>query len=199
MSDSSITLPQLRRRFRAREARRLPTTDRTHYAAVAAVLRLRAEDPEVLLIRRAEHPHDHWSGHMAFPGGRQDRTDPSTLHTAIRETLEEVDVDLESHAELLGRLDDVQAISKGKRRDMLIVPYVFALTRDVEPHRDPTEVAELLWAPVRPMMAGEMSTTRPYELEGKRMQLPGYRIGETRIVWGLTYRMLELLFDVIRR
>lgn len=193
-----ITPADLRARFDAHEPQRLTVTEHTRFAAVAVVLRVIERAPQVLLIRRAEHPRDHWSGHMAFPGGRQDPEDPTTLHTAIRETREEVAVDLASSAELVGRLDDIQAISKGRPRDMLIVPYVFALTREVTPVPDPTEVAQLVWADLLPMLRGEVDTVRPYVMGGKQLELPGYRVGEN-VVWGLTYRMLELLFDVIRR
>ncbi len=197
MSSPAITVPTLRDHFGARDPKRLAVGENTRLAAVAAVLRLSEDEPEVLLIRRAEHPRDHWSGHMAFPGGRKDDGDDSTLQTAIRETREEVAIDLEGSAELLGQLDDIQAISKGLALNMLIVPYVFALTAAVQPVLEPTEVAELTWAPIRPMMRGDVDTTRPYVHDGTPLELPGFRVG-TNIVWGLTFRMLELLFDVIR-
>ncbi len=197
MSAPALTPAAIRARLLAREPKRLPTSDRTKLSAVAAVLRFH-DEPEVMLIRRAERPSDHWSGHMAFPGGRHDPTDPSTLHTAIRETHEEVSVDLHAGGRLLGRLDDVQAISKGIPRDLLIVPYVFELTEPVTPVIDPAEVAEVVWVGLEPMMRGELDCTRPYVHDGVPLELPGFRVGEN-IVWGLTYRMLELLFDVIRR
>ena len=60
-------------------------------AAVAMVLRPAAGGAsEVLLIERAEKPGDPWSGHMAFPGGRLDPSDPDPRFTAERETFEEV-------------------------------------------------------------------------------------------------------------
>jgi 8-oxo-dGTP pyrophosphatase MutT (NUDIX family) len=41
-------------------------------AAVAMILREGGGGLEALFIKRAEHPLDPWSGHMAFPGGGRD-------------------------------------------------------------------------------------------------------------------------------
>ena len=74
------------------------------WAAVAVLI---APDPDaILLIRRADRPGDPWSGHMALPGGRREPDDPDLLATAIRETREEVGVELDRE-QLLGALDDV--------------------------------------------------------------------------------------------
>jgi 8-oxo-dGTP pyrophosphatase MutT (NUDIX family) len=167
-------------------------------AAVAAVVRERdpAVGAEVLFIRRAEKPRDPWSGHMAFPGGRRDPRDPDLLATALRETREEVGLDL-SGARLLGRLDDVEAIARGVRVGLTITPLVFAIDGDPPLRPQPEEVAEALWAPLRPLATGEARTTYPWRLGPVPVPLPGYRVGD-RVVWGLTYKMLELLFARLR-
>ncbi len=134
---------------------------------------------------------------MAFPGGRRDDSDRDLLHTATRETEEEVGVDLSSDADFFGRLDDVQAISRARPMDLVIVPHVFVLHRDVALAPDAGEVAEALWAPIRPMVEGKIDTTRRYDRAGVKLELPGYRVG-SHVVWGLTYRMLQLLFDLAR-
>jgi hypothetical protein len=51
-------------------------------------------DPEVLFIKRAGRTGDRWSGHTALPGGKRDHTDADDLAAAIRETKEEVGLDL---------------------------------------------------------------------------------------------------------
>ena len=51
-------------------------------------------DAQVLLIERSKNKNDPWSGHMAFPGGRYQDNDQDILSTAIRETLEEIGLDL---------------------------------------------------------------------------------------------------------
>ncbi|MEJ2539998.1 MAG: hypothetical protein P8188_08525 [Gemmatimonadota bacterium] len=75
-------------------------TDRIH-AAVALVLRKRPGVPvELLLIKRAEHPRDPWSGHMALPGGRTaspevERIRWVTLEAlAAPDTLDEIRIDI---------------------------------------------------------------------------------------------------------
>jgi 8-oxo-dGTP pyrophosphatase MutT (NUDIX family) len=51
-------------------------------------------DPEVLFIKRAGRAGDRWSGHTALPGGKRDPQDADDLAAAIRETKEEVGLDL---------------------------------------------------------------------------------------------------------
>ena len=184
-------------------------------AAVAVVLRARAETPEVpghivvprtevLLIRRQRRDGDPWSGHMAFPGGRWDETDADLLRTAMRETREEVGIDLARGAQCLGQLRDVPAYARGKATGMVVSPFVFHLEEPAPCRIDPAEVEEALWASVTPLMRGERNTTYPYVAParegapgGPAQALPAFDV-EGRVVWGLTYMMLSLLFETIR-
>jgi 8-oxo-dGTP pyrophosphatase MutT (NUDIX family) len=166
-------------------------------AAVAAVLRPGSAGAEALLIRRAERAGDPWSGHMAFPGGRRDAGDADLYATAVRETREEVGLDLDAHGTLLGRLEDLPAVAKAKRIGLTITPFVFALTHEVALTFDAVEVADALWAPLGPLARGESADTFPYSVEGRTVELPCWRV-EGRVVWGLTYRMLQSLFEVLQ-
>lgn len=49
---------------------------------------------EVLFIKRANRKGDRWTGHVALPGGGRDPEDEDDCATAIRETWEEVGIDL---------------------------------------------------------------------------------------------------------
>lgn len=163
------------------------------FASVAIVLRDGANGVETLLIRRAQIEGDPWSGHMAFPGGRHDRTDPDLLATAIRETREEVGLDLEACAAYLGRLELLPAIAKGRLVGLTIAPFVFQLTDTVtlEPNH---EVMEALWAPLADLASGAHETVVRYGVEGSQIELPAWDV-EGRVVWGLTYRMLQALLE----
>jgi 8-oxo-dGTP pyrophosphatase MutT (NUDIX family) len=177
-------------------------SEETRRAAVSAILHPARGDVEVLFIRRAERPDDPWSGHMAFPGGRQDRRDADLRATAVRETREEVGIDLEAGAELVGRLDDVvPGSSRGLVTGLVVSPFVWTV-REV-PHVLPNgvEVDEIHWAPLGPMLRGERDGTYPYVWRGQPMQFPAYRVGSgdtERLVWGMTHRMLQTFFARLR-
>lgn len=172
-------------------------------AAVSMVLRERDErvGAEVLLIQRAEHPHDPWSGHMAFPGGRQDESDVSVRATAERETREEVGLDLSRSAELLWRMPDLPAIARGKRTGLVITPLVYALARASDGDSltfDQSEVASALWVPLGFLADSANYGTMQYTHEGKRIDLPCVRLEGGRMLWGLTLQMLHTFFEALR-
>jgi 8-oxo-dGTP pyrophosphatase MutT (NUDIX family) len=186
-------------RLEARNATTAEEAEENAHAAVAAIFRAPTdhEEAQVLLIRRAEREGDPWSGHIAFPGGKRDASDASLFVTAIRETLEEVGLDLERHARLVTRMPSVPALTRSKTGGMLVTPFIFAL--DKLEHQDlvfSSEVAEAYWVPVGPMARGEITTTFPYVHEGMQLQLPAFLVQE-RIVWGLTHRMLSMLFAAL--
>ncbi|MBL8607239.1 MAG: CoA pyrophosphatase [Myxococcales bacterium] len=158
-------------------------------AAVAAILRDGSDGAEVLLIKRAEREGDPWSGQMAFPGGRRDPSDRDLLATAVRETLEEVGLDLDAGGKLVGPLPDTPTHKTG----LVVRPYVFTVTGDPPLAYSP-EVAHTVWAPLGPFARGERKTTYSVMHEGAKWTLPGYLVGD-EVVWGLTYRFLQSLFE----
>ncbi len=188
MSDP-LDLAFVRRRLANIDARTLSDAPT---AAVAAVLREGALGTEILLIRRAEHEADPWSGHMAFPGGRHDPVDESLAHTAIRETVEELGLDLAAHGELVTRLDDVPTHTSG----LVVRPFVWTV-REPPALLPNHEVDEVHWADVASLMRGERDTTFELDWKGQRLPFPAYRVAD-RVVWGLTYRMMQILFSHLR-
>jgi len=189
-----LALPDVRNVLVERTPRELAEHEK--WAAVAMLLREGIAGPELFFIRRAEQPQDPWSGHMAFPGGRQDAGDATLLETAMRETREEVGLDLSIEAEHIGQLDDLQAIARGKPQETVIRPFVFEVHRESPLQVDDREVAEALWTPLLPLYRGEVDTVRPYQWHGTNIDFPAYDVGG-RVVWGLTYQMLRSFFRIL--
>jgi 8-oxo-dGTP pyrophosphatase MutT (NUDIX family) len=76
----------------------------TRWRRLPRSLRETPVGPDLLFIRRAEHPNDPWSEDTARVGGRVDPGDGSPLATAVRETREELTLGLEREGTLLGLL-----------------------------------------------------------------------------------------------
>ncbi len=168
------------------------------FASVAIILReVIGAGPEVLVIRRSEHPTDPWSGHMALPGGRKDPRDASTRHAAEREVMEEVGLDLAATGHLLGRLDDVAAVARGQRLGLTIAPFVYAIAADRAVALTLNhEVQEALWVPFSDLAGPDHRSTRTYPMGGGQVELPCWRWND-RVIWGLTYNMLSTLIQLV--
>jgi len=168
----------------------------SRHAAVAVILREGSgSEVDILFIRRAERDGDPWSGHMAFPGGHLEADDASLKIAAIRETSEEIGIDLHA-AKYLGPLDHQDANPRGRKLNMLIAPHVFVLESAQKPKLN-YEVAETVWTPLKPIFTGDNHTIEDRLLGGHATPFDGYRIQGKHFVWGLTYRMLHSFCSVI--
>jgi len=169
-------------------------------SAVAAILRFRERDdgaggrPEVLLMQRALRDGDRWSGHVSFPGGREEPGDGDLLATAIRETREEVGVDL-STARLLGRLAPRRAIAQGLPLPMTITPFIFSVDGPVDVAMG-GEATAVFWLPLDAAASGALDDVHPYKLGPLVWRFPCWR-HDGRVVWGLTFEMLKSLIAIV--
>ena len=166
-------------------------------AAVAVMLRERGGSTEMLFIERAKRRGDPWSGHMAFPGGHRDPQDADLRAAAVRETWEEVGLDI-SAAPMLGALPRQRPMSG---RLLTVAPFVFATCGEPELSFN-HEVADAVWAPLAPMHRGEnMAHSRlPFDdlsPADDPKAFPGFRLAGGHFVWGLTYRMVQTFFETI--
>lgn len=190
-------LAEIRERLSSHRALRLPRAGKRE-AAVALVLRDAGAGPQVLFIERARHEADPWSGHMAFPGGRVDPSDADGQGAAARETLEEVGLDLAPEP-YLGPLGDLEGRHAGRPAGLVISAHVWELARPA-PLVTNHEVETAFWFPLRDLA----DPARHVEFEHPAVPgsvFPGIRVGdpERHVVWGLTYRFLEIFFEVLGR
>lgn len=161
-------------------------------AAVAIVL---APDPDqLLLIRRAEHPLDPWSGQMGLPGGRREPGDADLLATALRETREELGLDL-AGVPFAGTLDDLAPLTP-VLPPVVVRPHVFLLDQLRAPLQVSPEVQYARWARLDELAAP--GTYRPFSFEhrGQHHRRPAYHLGGD-VVWGMTERILTPLLRLL--
>ena len=169
-----------------------------HTAAVALVLRPAGEGLQALLIKRAEHPSDPWSGHVGLPGGRTESRDEGLLHTAIRETEEETGLTLASNRDLLGPLDETRASARTRSIDMKIAPFVFVAPEAPDQMTLSPEVAAAYWISLTDLFDSTRASSVPMHHAGQTLLFPAIEVGGLTI-WGLTLRMLRNFETLISR
>ena len=171
-----------------------PEEEGLRWAAVALVVRGRTwGEAEVLFIRRAERAGDPWSGHIAFPGGRRDAADATLEVTARREVMEELSLDLDAEAQLLGVLDDLRPRAAALP-SIAVRPYVFHVAGEVVLVPN-VEVHSTFWVPVAVLRDPSVSWEHAFERAGARLRFPAYRVGGD-VVWGMTERIVTQFLDV---
>lgn len=180
-------LTSIRQRLEQHIPHTAPTEQAAKPAAVAMILRAApAGGLETLLIQRAEHPNDPWSGHMAFPGGRKDPGDISLDGAARRETLEEVGLHL-SEKQQIGRLHD---IGGGRLAQFGMAVAAFVYVTDFTGELDLNyEVAEAIWVPLKFLADPENVTSYEFAPGPDPLSFPAYEY-EDYIIWGITQRII---------
>ena len=162
---------RLARHVRVHPGRTIDAYQDSSFAAIALVIRLgENERPELLLIKRAEYEGDPWSGHIACPGGRMEAIDEDLERTAIRETREEIGIDLAHDGRVIGTLDDVAPRTPVlppiiiRPYVAVVVPRVFIVTSE--------EVADTFWVPLEVLRRPESSGTGVVRVRGIAREVP---------------------------
>lgn len=163
-----------------------PASDGRRRAAVAVVLH-DAEAPRVLLMKRVERTGDPWSGHISLPGGGFQASDGDLRVTAIRETREELGIELDG-AHLLGHLDPLHPRTSGPT-GIEVTPFVFATPVALEPVCGPEALAAF-WLPLDLAASGALDGTYTYPASSVTFPCWTY---EGHVIWGLTRRILDLV------
>jgi len=159
-------------------------------SAVLAPLFLRGGEPWLLFTKRPATLRRH-AGQISFPGGTRDDQDLTPLHTALRETSEELGIPPEQ-VEVLGMLDEIPTITSFR-----IVPFVGAIPEGLPLRPNPEEIAELIEVPVRALMVPTLPRVERWNVMEKEREVYFYDYG-AHVIWGATARILKDLLAVLR-
>jgi 8-oxo-dGTP pyrophosphatase MutT (NUDIX family) len=166
-----------------------PGPEVTRCAAVAVVLH-GEPSPRVLLMKRAERVGDPWSGHISLPGGGYQASDGDLRVTAIRETREELGVDLDG-TRILGSLAPLHPMASGPQR-IQVTPLVFVTNATLEPVCGP-EALEAFWLPLDLAVSGALDGT--HQMPTSPLKFPSWTY-QGHVIWGLTRRILRTLLEL---
>ena len=150
-----------------------------HDGEVHAVFTKRRDD-----LRR--HP-----GEISFPGGRQDRSDPDLVRTALREAEEEIGLPPDA-VEILGALQPTPTIAT----NYAVYPFVGRIEPGHAWTPSATEVAYVLELSLADLRAGY--GRRRLLRRGVPFRTDVYCVGD-QLIWGATARILADLLDRVDR
>ncbi|MGA9960953.1 MAG: CoA pyrophosphatase, partial [Azonexus sp.] len=141
----------------------------------------------VLLTQRTAHLRDH-AGQISFPGGRVEAADMSPLHTALRETEEEIGLHRQQ-VKILGYLPEYRT-GTGFR----VTPVVALVTPPFELALDPFEVAEAFEVPLSFLLDPANHQRHSLHYRGALRHFYAMPYGDY-FIWGATAGMIRSLTE----
>jgi 8-oxo-dGTP pyrophosphatase MutT (NUDIX family) len=160
-------------------------------SAVLIPLFLKNGSYHILFTKRTENLQHH-RGEVSFPGGVRHIDDTDILHTALRETSEEVGIAPED-VDILGVLDDVLTI-----HNYLVTPYVGFIAAEHQLRINPDEVERIIEVPLSFLLTPGIFQLRDWSWQGRTLPLFCVDYEGDRI-WGLTAAMLKQFIEIISK
>ena len=142
---------------------------------------------DVILTKRSSHLKHH-PGQIAFPGGKQDETDPTLAATALRESKEEIGLPSD-RVEIIGELPSHETVT-GFR----VSPVVAWVHSEFAAIAEPGEVEEIFRVPLEHVTNPQNFLIQSRQWRGMRRHYYTVPFGPYYI-WGATARILRGLAD----
>jgi len=163
------------------ELRKKADTD-TRHSAVLMLFFPKNEQVHLVMIKRAADNSVH-SNQIAFPGGKHEKEDISLMHTALRETHEEIGIH-PSEVKILGQLTDLYIPPS----NFMVTPFVGMMEK--EPVFTPNEEVErVLVIPLSDLINPKNTTEKTIQTRMGEWIVPCYTL-DGEIVWGASAMML---------
>lgn len=159
--------------------------------AVLIILYPEGYDVNIIFTLRSQNVPTH-KGEISFPGGGYEPWDSDLIDTALRETHEEIDLEVH-RKQVLGRLDDYSTSAS----KFVVAPFVTFLDTKPEVRPDSFEVAEILHVPLSSLLAPGVPEEGIIMSRSGELKVLIYRYKEYKI-WGATQKMLSGFLEIIK-
>ncbi len=147
-----------------------------------------ASEPELVFTRRATHMSTH-SGEVAFPGGKRDPSDRDLIHTALRESFEEIALPPET-VRIIGQTGSVIS-----RFGLEVTPIVGVIEADTPLRANMAELDRIFKVPLSYFLDKENLTFNHWKMRNQDYMMPSFYYGEY-LIWGLTAVMLVEFLNI---
>ena len=141
--------------------------------------------PTIIMTERPKTMNHH-AGEISFPGGTWNVKDHDLLSTAIRETKEELGIEVKRES-VIGQLKTVTTLNSGFK----IMPFVTIM--DVIPEINPnSEIASILKIPLIPLLHTKQDDVDPKHKSIQEMFVFTFN---NHVIWGASARMLRQIHE----
>lgn len=150
------------------------------------------KDPSIILTRRAQHMNTH-KGQVAFPGGKFDQEDETTLTTALRECHEEIGIH-PKHVEIIAPLSQVVSL-----HGLRVSPYVGLVDPNINMTPNLDELDSIFKVPASFILEAKPKRRDRMTYKGLALSVPSYDYeyeGEVYEIWGLSAIVLVELVNI---
>lgn len=144
------------------------------------------ESPIVVMTEKPKHMKFH-AGEISFPGGKLDSTDSNLLETALRETSEEIGLNIKPD-QVIGQLEPVITLNSG----FTILPFV-SVVDEIPPLSANAEVEKIFHIPLESFLKTMANDPDPSHNLIQEMYTFEY---QGNIVWGASARVLKQIADM---
>ena len=171
------------------EIKTIPPADLDGNELASVLIIIYGESPFVIMTKKASNLKVH-AGEIAFPGGKWCEKDQDLLETAIRETKEELCLEV-SKEQVVGQLNSVITLNSRYR----ITPFI-AILDTVPSLTANSEVESILHIPLAPFLNTMDEDDLPEHRSIKEMYTFTF---EKHNVWGASARMLKQINTLLSK
>ena len=171
------------------EIKTVPPAELDGNELASVLIIIYGENPFVIMKKKASTLKVH-AGEISFPGGKWCEKDQDILETAIRETKEELCLDV-SKEHVIGQLDSVITLNSKYR----IIPFI-AILDEIPSLTANSEVESILHIPLAPFLNTMDEDDLPEHRSIKEMYTFTF---EKYNVWGASARMLRQINTLVSK
>ncbi len=153
-------------------------------AAVLIILYKKDRNYYTILTKRSDKLLYH-KAQISFPGGAYEEADNSLIDTAIRETYEEIGLNI-NHSDILGKLDDIVTITS----KFVVSPFVALINYPFILNVNKNEIQEIIEIPLSFIINKDNLKAGTWEIDNRK-EKGFYYIYNNHTIWGATARILK--------
>ena len=158
-----------------------------HTKLAAVLVIIYGSEPTIIMTQRPKTMNLH-AGEISFPGGTWKQDDIDLITTALRETKEEINLDI-SRQQIIGQLGTVTTLNSG----FTIIPFV-TIQSDMPVLKPNSEIEEILRIPLFPLLK---TLADDIDLSHKSIQeMYTFRYWD-KIIWGASARILKQMTNLL--